>query len=131
MEFAEAGLKQNKIKMLFRKRFQSIFKSGDEVRVTLEGGVQFTVNQVVFVTDRRVDCRHLSSGGPFPDCGEYGEILVNEKMETTVKGIYAAGSVTGHARAAFRSQEEGRVAAANALGKKRTFHSEVVPLPVP
>jgi len=128
VEHVEAWLKNYKIKMLFRKGFRSIYKSGPEVRVTLDGGVQFAIHRLVFTGARQVDSKQLSRGGPFPDCGEYGEILVNEKMETTAKGVYAAGSATGHGRSFFRSQEEGRVAAANALGKKRTYHPEVVPL---
>ena len=123
----EQVLRSLKIKLLLRKPLQSIYKSGEEVRVTLEGGVQFTVQQLIFIGPRRVSTETLNRGGIFPKCGPEGEILVNEQMETTVPGVFAAGSVTGHGRDWMRSQEEGRVAGANAVGKKRAFHPERVP----
>ena len=43
-------------------------------------------------------------------------IEVNEKMETNVKGVYAAGDVTGGLLLAHVATREGIVAAANALG---------------
>jgi dihydrolipoamide dehydrogenase len=43
-------------------------------------------------------------------------ICVNENMETSMKGIYAAGDVIGGKLLAHLSFAEGRVAAENALG---------------
>jgi pyruvate/2-oxoglutarate dehydrogenase complex dihydrolipoamide dehydrogenase (E3) component len=59
--------------------------------------------------------------------GELQQILVNEKMETTAKGVYAIGSVTGRKSFDGLSEEEGRVAVENALGKDKSLNTDWIP----
>lgn len=59
--------------------------------------------------------------------GKRGEILVNERMETSVPGIYAIGDVTGRTMLAHGASAEGLVAAANATGGHETMDYRVVP----
>ena len=54
-------------------------------------------------------------------------IQVNERMETGVPDIYAAGDVTGGMMLAYVAMEEGIVAAKNALGGNATMDYQVVP----
>lgn len=56
-----------------------------------------------------------------------GMILVDEHMETSVPGIYAIGDVTGKTMLAHGAGAEGRVAAANAVGKAARMDYRVVP----
>jgi len=56
-----------------------------------------------------------------------GCIRVNERMETSVAGIYAAGDVTGEPMLAHVAFAEGRVAAQNAMGKQSEIDHTVVP----
>jgi len=58
---------------------------------------------------------------------ERGFIKVNEKMETSVKGIYAIGDVTGKIQLAHVASAQGLVAASNAAGFIRTMDYAVVP----
>ena len=46
--------------------------------------------------------------------GEKGEIVINEKGETNIKGVYAAGDVTGGYRQIITAAAQGVVAAINA-----------------
>jgi len=58
---------------------------------------------------------------------EYGSIVVNDRMETNITGIYAAGDATGKfmlAHAAFKMAE---TAAANAMGGNETSPLNYVP----
>lgn len=59
--------------------------------------------------------------------GTRGEILVDERMETNVKGIYAVGDVTAKTMLAHGGSAEGLVAAANATGGNAKMNYRVVP----
>jgi dihydrolipoamide dehydrogenase len=54
-------------------------------------------------------------------------IKTNERMETSVKGIYAIGDITGEIMLANVAMAQGQVAAANAMGKDSTMDYRVVP----
>jgi len=54
-------------------------------------------------------------------------IETNERMETSVKGVYAAGDVTGGMMLASVAMIQGMVAAENAMGRDATIDYRVVP----
>jgi dihydrolipoamide dehydrogenase len=56
-----------------------------------------------------------------------GKIQANERMETTVPGIYTAGDVTGEIMLANVAMAQGMVAAQNAMGGNETIDYRVVP----
>lgn len=56
-----------------------------------------------------------------------GAIIVNEHMETTVDGVYAAGDVIGGSLLAHLAFAEGRVAAENAMGMYSSINYNTVP----
>jgi len=56
-----------------------------------------------------------------------GAIQVNERMETNVPNVYAAGDVIGGMMLAYVAMEEGIIAAENALGRKSTIDYQAVP----
>jgi dihydrolipoamide dehydrogenase len=59
--------------------------------------------------------------------GLKGEIQVNSKMETSVKGIYAIGDVTMKSMLAHVASHQGLVAADNIVGKQTFMHYHAVP----
>jgi dihydrolipoamide dehydrogenase len=59
--------------------------------------------------------------------GHRGEILVNERMETTASGIYAIGDVTGKAMLAHVASAQGKVAVENIMGRRTTIQYDVIP----
>lgn len=58
---------------------------------------------------------------------EKGFIKVDDRMETSVKGIYAIGDVTGKVLLAHAASAQGLVAAANAAGKNHVMDYTVIP----
>lgn len=58
---------------------------------------------------------------------EGGRILVNQKMETNVPGIYAVGDAIGGILLAHVASVEGEIAAENAMGKSSVVDYRVVP----
>lgn len=56
-----------------------------------------------------------------------GRIIVNDKMETNVSGIYAVGDCVGKIMLAHIASAQGEVAAENALGHSITFNEKTNP----
>jgi dihydrolipoamide dehydrogenase len=56
-----------------------------------------------------------------------GAIQVNERMETSVPGIYAAGDAIGGIMLAYVAMEEGIIAAENVMGQNTSIDYNVVP----
>ncbi|MGE3448630.1 MAG: NAD(P)/FAD-dependent oxidoreductase [Microbacteriaceae bacterium] len=57
-----------------------------------------------------------------------GFILTDDRLRTTAPGVWAVGDVTGHVQLTHAADEMGRIAAANALGRRaRRFDATAIP----
>lgn len=58
-----------------------------------------------------------------------GHVIANDRMMTSLRGVFAAGDVTGRAFLSHAADEMGRIAAGNALGKgqRGRFRGDLVP----
>jgi dihydrolipoamide dehydrogenase len=127
MDAMEREMKSQKVKVLLNKKVVSIFKAENSIDVSLDGGVKFSVQTIVLTFGRVARTEGLNLDEFGVRMGERQQILVNEKMETTAKGMYAVGSVTGRKSFDGLSEEEGRVAAENALGKDKSLNIDWIP----
>ncbi|MCS6897140.1 MAG: dihydrolipoyl dehydrogenase [Nitrospira sp.] len=59
--------------------------------------------------------------------GRRGEVLVNDRMETNVPGVYAIGDVVGKAMLAHVASAQGKVAVENILGHPTRMDYDVIP----
>jgi dihydrolipoamide dehydrogenase len=59
--------------------------------------------------------------------GRRGEILVDEKMETNVPGVYAIGDVVGKAMLAHVASAQGKVAVENIMGHPTAIQYDIIP----
>ncbi|MCL5265784.1 MAG: dihydrolipoyl dehydrogenase [Chloroflexi bacterium] len=87
---------------------------------------QITAQEVFVVPERIPNTENLGldvAGVTVRD----GVILVDDKMETNVDGIYAAGDVAGGRMLSHVASAQGQVAADNALGRHRWFGRQTVP----
>ena len=59
----------------------------------------------------------------------HGHVITNDRMMTSLRGVFAAGDVTGRAFLSHAADEMGRIAAGNALGKglRGRFRGKTVP----
>jgi len=55
-------------------------------------------------------------------------VAVNERLETSVKGVYAVGDLVSSKMLAHVAYEQGMIAAENALGGKKTFSYDNIPI---
>jgi dihydrolipoamide dehydrogenase len=102
-------------------------KDGKSVTLAGEGGKHKLLAQVVLFA---VGQSPSVEGMGLEDAGvvlNHGAIQTNEKMETTVPGIYAAGDATGVIMLANVGMAQGMVAAHNAMGGNETMNYRVVP----
>jgi dihydrolipoamide dehydrogenase len=90
------------------------------------GPLSFTVKKVLAAVGRRPATRDLGLEAAGV-AAERGRITVNEYLETSVPGIYAAGDAIGGTMLAHVAFAEGTVAAENALGAARKIDYKTVP----
>ncbi|KMP12481.1 hypothetical protein UR09_01080 [Candidatus Nitromaritima sp. SCGC AAA799-A02] len=127
MDAIERSMKKRKVKLLLGRKIVSHYKNDGLLDISLDGGVKFQVETIVLNLARESNSSGLGCEGLGLRRGERKEVLVNEILETSVAGIFSAGSVSGRVSPAGISEEEGRVAADNALGKKRQIDPDWIP----
>jgi len=97
------------------------------VKTTLKDGREFITEKVLVSIGRSLNSANLGLENVGVKVGERGAIEVDERMETSVKGIYAIGDVTGKILLAHVASAQGIVAASNAMGKDAKMDYSVVP----
>jgi len=107
-------LKRQKIKIITSVTVTEV-EPGAEVRLTLSDSRVIEGEAVLVAAGRVPNIEAIGLAEAGLGRGD-GPIAVNERMETTVPGIYAAGDVTGGWLLAHVAFAEGIVAAENAAG---------------
>lgn len=90
-------------------------------------GSRLTVDQVLVSVGRGLNSRGIGLEKAGMQIGSRGEILVNDRMETNVAGVYAIGDVVGKAMLAHVASAQGKVAVENILGEPRSMNYDVIP----
>ncbi|MDO8547113.1 MAG: FAD-dependent oxidoreductase, partial [Nitrospirales bacterium] len=126
-----AELKKLGVTILVNARVEKVAVGPDGVSTTLADGNTVASAKVLVSIGRR-----FNTGGKTDELGleetgvqlgRRGEILVNERMETNVPGVYAIGDVTGKAMLAHVASAQGKVAVRNILGRPATMSYDVIP----
>ncbi len=123
------------LQMLFRKKgielhlgtkVVSAERGGAGIIAVLESGVEISAETVLVAVGRRP---HFAESGieHLGIVADRGGIRVNERMETSVPGVYAAGDAVGGMLLAHVATREGVVAAENALGASRRVSYDAIP----
>lgn len=100
---------------------------GDGVKIALKDHEPLEAELALVAVGRKVNSGNLCLEKAGVKTGDKGEILVDEKMETSVPGIYAIGDVTGRFLLAHVASHQGLVAASNILGHEMQMHYNAVP----
>ena len=123
----EAQLKSRKIKILPDKKIISFFKNADDLEMTLETGIKFATNLIVMVDQIKGSEQNKVAESLGARLGNKDEIFVDDRMMSSIPGVYGVGSITGKRVTDMMSQEQGKVAADNVMGKNRQLNPEWVP----
>lgn len=102
-----------------------VLKQG--VAITLADGTSLESEKVLVSIGRKLVTEDLNLQKVGIALTNKGMIDVNEKMQTSVPGIYAIGDVTGKAMLAHVASHQGVVAAVNATGGEAMMHYHAVP----
>ena len=121
-------LKKKKIKLIVGDSVTSVRQEqGGRVTAVLDKGGDITVDKILVSVGRAFNVEDLGLEDLGVEQGPRGHIVVNEKMQTNVPGVYAIGDVIGGYMLAHAASAEGIVAADNAAGIDRMMDYNAVP----
>ena len=124
----ERELKKAKIKLVTKVKVEKVEKGSDGMMVAkLSNATEVRTERILVSIGRSMNSENLGLESVGVAIGKRGEITVNERMETSVPGIYAIGDVTGNMMLAHVASQQGLVAVANALGADSRMDYSVVP----
>jgi NAD(P) transhydrogenase len=131
VERLQRQLERIGLRLIHNTRVNRIVVHENRVDMTLSNDERLECESALFAAGRQSNVEGLGLEEVGVRLGERGLILVNEKYQTSVPNIYAAGDVIGFPALASTSMEQARVAmvhAFNLLYKERV--SPVIPLSV-
>ncbi|MBI3592687.1 MAG: NAD(P)/FAD-dependent oxidoreductase, partial [Nitrospirae bacterium] len=126
-EILEKEFKKKKIKLMTGVKVEKVEGRHDGIHVFLGDGKELVAEKLLVSIGRSLNTESIGLEAVGIKKGTKGEILVNEKMETNIEGIYAIGDVTGGILLAHVASKEGIVAACNACGIDKKADYSVVP----
>ena len=126
-ETLERELKKKKIKLMTGVKVTGVQGKHDGIHVYLEESKELVAEKLLVSVGRTLNSDGIGLDAVGIEKGPRGEIMVNEKMETNIGGMYAIGDVTGGLLYAHVASREGIVAAKNIIGVDQKIDYSVVP----
>ncbi len=124
-------LKNLGVKFALGDRVTEIKLQGNRVQLRLQTLGVLDVDIVLVASGRQSNIQALGLDQVGVKTGEQGNIVVDEKYQTSVPNIYAAGDVIGFPALASASMEQARVAMVHAFGLTYKDHiSPILPIAV-
>ncbi len=90
----------------------------------------FKADCVLLAAGRRPNSDRIHAASPIVRIGGSGFVEVNERLETTVAGIYAIGDLIGGKLLAHKASHEGLAAASAAAGRVEAADRGIMPMAV-
>jgi len=126
-ELLERELKKKKIKLYTNVKAEKVDIKDDGVHALLPDGKKVIAEKALVSIGRAFNSDGIGLEEIGINKGRRGEIIVNENMETNVRGIYAVGDVIGGLMLAHVASREGIIAAKNVMGGDDKIDYSVVP----
>lgn len=123
----ERELKKRSVEMKTGTTIQTVEHRPDGLAVTLADGSTVEADTLLVSIGRGFRSKGIGLDRVGVALGPRGEVLVNERMETNVPGVYAIGDVVGKAMLAHVASAQGKVAVENILGHDSTMNYDVIP----
>lgn len=103
------------LRFIFNDKVEKIEVINDHVQLTLQSGYIREFDIALIASGRQSNVQGLGLEEAGVKLGNRGLVLVNEKYQTSVPNIYAAGDVIGFPALASTSMEQARVAMVHAF----------------
>jgi dihydrolipoamide dehydrogenase len=126
-DLIEREFKKSKIKLIVNVKVEKVEKGAEGMIATLNSGQKTAAEMILVSIGRTMNSEGIGLDAAGVNKGGRGEIIVDERMETNIPGIYAVGDVTGKMLLAHVASHQGLVAAENALGGNEKMDYTVVP----
>ncbi|MBI5186467.1 MAG: dihydrolipoyl dehydrogenase [Nitrospinae bacterium] len=127
VKILEREFKKKKIKLLCGVKVVKAEERDGRKALCLEGGKEIEAEKILVSVGRRPNSSGLGLEGIGIALDPKGNIIVNERMETSVAGVYAIGDITGKWLLAHAASKEGIVAVENAMGFQSVMDYSAVP----
>ncbi len=122
------ALREQGVEILPRYSLKGVQKSDDGYDCTLEGPEAKTLSvKKVLVSARKPNTARLGLEEAGVSLNDDGGIEIDDKLETTAKGIYAIGDATGGWMLSHAASSMAVVAAENAMGAAKIYPHHLIP----
>jgi dihydrolipoamide dehydrogenase len=125
--FMKSVLKRQGIDIKTSVNVKNIQREGKVVSAELENGEKIEADKLLISIGRIPNVSAIDTEKYGIALGKSGEVLVNKKMETSVKGLYAVGDVTGKMQLAHVASAQAKVAVDNIMGIEAEMDYNAVP----
>lgn len=125
--FMDRELKKRGVDIRTGTTVEKVERQAGAVKAVLKEGAEIVADQVLVSVGRGLNSKGIGLEKVGVELGTRGEILVDDRMETNVRGIYAIGDVVGKAMLAHVASAQGKVAVENILGRRRQIDYRVIP----
>lgn len=126
-ELLEREFKKKKIKLVTGAGVTKVQQGQEGLHAFLSDGREIVTEKILVSVGRDMNSDNIGLEALGIGKGKRGEIIVDDKMETNVRGVYAIGDVVGGMLLAHKASKEGIIAAHNACGKEARIDYSVVP----
>ena len=131
VERMQRHLERLGLRFILNTRVNQLHVHEDHVDMTLQTGERLDCEIALYAAGRQSNVEGLGLEAVGVTLGNRGLILVNEKYQTSVPNIYAAGDVIGFPALASTSMEQARVAMVHAFGLRyKEQVSPIIPLAI-
>ncbi len=125
--FMDRELKKRAVTIHTGTTVEKLERQNGTVKAILKDGTALVAEKLLVSVGRGFNSKDIGLEKVGVQIGKRGEVLVNERLETNVPGVFAIGDVVGKAMLAHVASAQGKVAVENILGRQRVINYNVVP----
>jgi dihydrolipoamide dehydrogenase len=124
--YMQGLLTRRGIQIFVRARITDAVDDGEQVTINLESGQTLKAEKAILCVGRARNSENIGLEELGADI-QRRRIMVNERLETGVEGVYAIGDVSAPIQLAHVATAEGMVAVANCMGQDKKMNYDAVP----
>jgi dihydrolipoamide dehydrogenase len=122
------ALREQGVELLLNYNLEAVRKSESGYEAVLAGRDQKVVPvEKVLISQRRPNTEHTGLEAAGVKLNEDGSVAVNDKLETSVPGIYAVGDAVGGWMLSHAASSMAVTAAENTMGRAKSFAFHLIP----
>ena len=109
-------LRNNGVRIRHNETYKTVTADDSAVSIELESGKRICADMLLFCNGRSGNTKNLGLENVGIETNSRGQLEIDQRYQTSVEGIYAAGDVVGWPSLASAAYDQGRSAATDLLG---------------